>query len=106
MLSTAILCFYVHLEIGTEIDWLKFSWLADRPRSIKGKPITSAAVNNNRKFVHNRVQYQPDRGNDWRLAMSMSWKGKVDQKVKGMIAIKWPNVMIFGMPLVKERPTE
>ena len=88
MLSTAILCFYVHPEISTGIDWLKFSWLADRPRSIKGKLITGAAVDNNRKFVHSRVQYQPDQGNDWRSTMSTSWKGKVDQKVKGMIAIK------------------
>jgi hypothetical protein len=106
MLVSAILCFYACPEIGTRIDWLKFSWLADRPRSMKGKPITSAAVDNNKKFVHSRVQYQPDWGNEGRSAMSTSWKGKVDQKVQGMIAIKWTNIMIFGMPLVKERPTE
>ena len=88
MLSTAILCFYARPKIGTRIDQLKFNWLADRPRSIKGKLITGAAVDNNRKFVHIRVQYQPDRGNDKRLAMRTSWKGKVDQKVKGMITIK------------------
>ena len=59
MLSAVVLCYHVRPEAGPGVDQLKTGLLDDGPslkkRSIQ-KLITSAAVDNDKKFVHSQTE--------------------------------------------------
>ena len=79
MLSAVVLCFDTRPEVGLEVDQLKIGRLADGQVWRGDQSKSRSPMQQSTKveeFVHTRVQYQPDQGNDERSVVEHRFRKK------------------------------